>query len=278
MIKVVTDSTSDIPREIARDLDIEIIPAAIQWNGETFRDGIDIDADEFYRRLTTSTHHPTTSQPPPGDFVKVYQSLAQGSEGIVSIHISSKLSGTYQSALLAKQMMEQKLPIEVIDSQYNSMGLGLISIAAARVAKAGGKLQDVLEETKKAMSQIRMLGIFATLKYAIAGGRINKSFGRVASVLNIKPLLTFKNGEVAMAGVATAYSKGVDKIFNFVKNNLPIRDLAIVHSAIIDDAMKLRDRLGALIPSDKILVAPLGPSLGAHGGPGVLLVALRRSD
>jgi len=278
MIKVVTDSTSDIPREIARDLDIEIIPAAIQWNGETFRDGIDIDADEFYRRLTTSTHHPTTSQPPPGDFVKVYQSLAQGSEGIVSIHISSKLSGTYQSALLAKQMMEQKLPIEVIDSQYNSMGLGLISIAAARVAKAGGKLQDVLEETKKAMSQIRMLGIFATLKYAIAGGRINKSFGRVASVLNIKPLLTFKNGEVAMAGVATAYSKGVDKIFNFVKNNLPIRDLAIVHSAIIDDAMKLRDRLGALIPSDKILVAPLGPSLGAHGGPGVLLVALRRND
>ena len=278
MIKVVTDSTSDIPREIARDLDIEIIPAAIQWNGETFRDGIDIDADEFYRRLTTSTHHPTTSQPPPGDFVKVYQSLAQGSEGIVSIHISSKLSGTYQSALLAKQMMEQKLPIEVIDSQYNSMGLGLISIAAARVAKAGGKLQDVLEETKKAMSQIRMLGIFATLKYAIAGGRINKSFGRVASVLNIKPLLTFKNGEVAMAGVATAYSKGVDKIFNFVKNNLPIRDLAIVHSAIIDDAIKLRDRLGEMFPKNELIVAPLGSSLGVHGGPGVLLVALRRSD
>jgi DegV family protein with EDD domain len=278
MIKVVTDSTSDIPREVARDLDIEILPTSILWNGETLRDGIDINTDEFYRRLTTSTHQPTTSQPAPGDFLKVYQSLAGGYEGIVSIHISSKLSGTYQSALMAKEMMEQKLPIEVIDSQYNSMGLGLISIAAARVAGTGGKLHDVLEETRKAITQIRMLGIFATLKYAIAGGRINKSIGRVASVLNIKPLLTFKNGEVAMAGLAAAYSKGVDKIFDFVKNNLPIHDLAIVHSAVTDEAMKLRDRLGALIPSDKILVAPLGPSLGAHGGPGVLLVALRRND
>jgi DegV family protein with EDD domain len=278
MIKVVTDSTSDIPREIARDLNIEIIPATIQWNGETFRDGIDITADEFYRRLTTSTHHPTTSQPAPGDFVKVYQSLATGAEGIVSIHISSKLSGTYQSALLAREMMEQKLPIEVIDSQYNSMGLGLISIAAARVASAGGKLHDVLEETKKAIGQIRMLGVFATLKYAIAGGRINKSIGRVASVLNIKPMLTFKNGEVAMAGLATTYSKGVDKIFNFVKSNLPIHDLAIVHSAVIDEAMKLRDRLGEMFSRNDIIIAPLGSSLGVHGGPGVLLVALRRSD
>jgi DegV family protein with EDD domain len=237
-----------------------------------------MDADEFYRRLTTSVHHPTTSQPPPGDFVKVYQSLAGSYEGIVSIHISSKLSGTYQSALLAKQMIEQKLPIEVIDSQYNSMGLGLISIAAARVARAGGKLQDVVEETKKAITQIRMLGIFATLKYAIAGGRINQSIGRVASVLNIKPLLTFKNGEVAMAGLATAYSKGVDKIFDFVKNNLPVRDLAIVHSAVVDQAMKLRDRLGEVFPKKDIIVTPLGSSLGVHGGPGVLLVALRRSN
>src|SRR4030042_1491123 len=141
MLKIVTDRTSDIPKDVPRDLNIEIIPAYIQWNGETLRDGIDIDTDEFYRRLTTSTHHPTTSQPPPGEFVKLYQSLAGDAEGIVSIHISSKLSGVYQSALLAKQMMEQKLPVEVIDSQYNSMGLGLITIAAARVAKAGGKLK-----------------------------------------------------------------------------------------------------------------------------------------
>lgn len=278
MVRIVTDSTSDIPKEVARDLRIEIIPATIQWGEEALRDGIDIDADEFYRRLTTSPHHPTTSQPSPGDFAKVYQSLEGGADGIVSIHISSKLSGTYQSALLAKQMLEHKLSIEVIDSQYNSMGLGLITIAAARIARAGGNLQEVLEETRKAISQIRMLGIFATLKYVIAGGRINKSFGKVASVLNIKPMLTFKNGEVAMAGLATAYSKGVNKIFDFVKNNAPILDLAIVHSAIPEEAMKLRKRLGAVFPEKKILVAPLGPSLGVHGGPGVLLVALRRSD
>jgi DegV family protein with EDD domain len=277
MIKVVTDSTADIPHDIAGELDIEIIPAVIQWNGETLRDGVDITTDEFYRRLTTLTTMPTTSQPAPGDFIKLYQSLVGGCDGVVSIHISSKLSGVHQSAVLAKQTMGTKLPIEVVDSQYNSMGLGLITMAAARVAKAGGKLQDVLEETKKAISQIRMLGIFATLKYAIAGGRINKSLGRVASVLNIKPMLTFKNGEVAMAGLATSYSKGVNKIFHFVKNNLPVSDLAVVHSAAIDEAIRLRDRLGGLFPTKKIVIAPLGPSLGVHGGPGILLVALRRT-
>jgi DegV family protein with EDD domain len=278
MIKVVTDSTSDISREIAEELDIEIIPAVIQWNSETLRDGIDITPDEFYRRLTTSTTMPTTSQPAPGDFLKIYQSLATRCDGIISIHISSKLSGVYQSALLAKEMMESRLPIEIVDSQYNSMGLGLISMAAARVAREGGTFNDVLEETKKAINQIRMLSVFATLKYAIAGGRINKSLGRVASVLNIKPMLTFKNGEVAIAGLATAYSKGVDKIFHFVKNNLPISDLAVVHSYVIDEASKLRERLGGVFPEDKILLASLGPSLGVHGGPGVLLVALRRLD
>lgn len=278
MIKIVTDSTSDIPREIAEELDIEIIPAIIQWNGETLRDGIDITPDEFYRRLTTSTTMPTTSQPAPGNFLKLYQSLATGCDGIVSIHISSKLSGVYQSALIAKQTMGTKLPIEIVDSEYNTMGLGIITMAAARVAKAGGKLKDVLEETKKAISQIRMLGVFATLKYTIAGGRINKSFGRVASVLNIKPMLTFKNGEVAMAGLATTHSKGVDRIFHFVKKNLPVSDLAVVHSYVIDEATKLRKRLGGVFPEDKILLASLGPSLGVHGGPGVLLVALRRLD
>jgi DegV family protein with EDD domain len=277
MIKVVTDSTSDIPREIAGELDIEIIPTAIQWNGETLRDGIDITTDEFYRRLTTSATMPTTSQPAPGDFIKLYQSLVGGCDGVVSIHISSKLSGVHQSAVLAKQTMGTKLPIEVVDSQYNSMGLGLITMAAARVAKAGGKLQDVLEETEKAISQISMLGIFATLKYAIAGGRINKSIGRAVSILNIKPMLTFKNGEVAIAGLATAYSKGIDKIYNFVKNHLPVSDLAVVHSAAIDEAIRLRDRLGELFPTNKIIIAPLGPSLGVHGGPGILLVALRRT-
>jgi len=123
-----------------------------------------------------------------------------------------------------------------------------------------------------------MLGIFATLKYVIAGGRINKSFGKVASMLNIKPMLTFKNGEVSMPGLATAYSKGADKTFDFVKNNSPIRDLAIVHSSIPEEAMKLRERLGAVFPEEKIMVAPKGPSVGVRGGSGVLLMALRRGD
>jgi DegV family protein with EDD domain len=276
MVKIVTDSTSDIPNDIAKDLGITIVPCYVRFGKEEFRDGIDLKVKDFYPKLIGSKIHPNTAQPSPGDFIDVYSQLSESTDSIVSIHISSKLSGVYNSALQAKKLVNLKCQIEVVDSLFNSVGLGLITIAAAKLAKSGAKIEAVLEEISKAISQIKMLGIFDTLKYMIRGGRITKLKGTIISVIGVKPMLTFRNGEVVKAGLARTYSKGMDKLVTYVKNNMPITDLAIAHSAFEEGAMSLKKRLVDIFPGDKILISELGPALGVHGGPGVLLLALRQ--
>lgn len=275
MIKVVTDSTSDLPANIAKELGIEIIPIFLIWEGQTYLDGIDILPDEFYPRLANSSVLPTTSQPSPDDFKALYDRLANGADGIVSIHISSRLSGTCESALQAARAVSSRIPVEVVDSRLNTMGLGLVTMAAARLAKAGATLKEVVDEAKTAIGQIRMLGIFDTLKYVIAGGRIDRSLGRIASILNIKPLLTFRHGEVKLVGAARTYRKGMDKLADFISKNLPAQEMAVVHSANRQAADDLIAKIGSMIPEQNIHVNQLGVSLGVHGGPGILLVALR---
>lgn len=277
MIKVVTDSTADLPADIANELGIEVLPVYIIWNNQSFRDGVDMKIDEFYQRLATSQVLPTTSQPTIADFQNIYNKLAGQCEGIVSVHISSKISGTYNTALQAIQSLRGDSPIEVIDSKFNSIGLGLVAIGAARAAQAGGNLREVVEETQLAISQVRMFGVFDTLKYVIAGGRISRSVGGIATILNIKPMLTFKNGEVVRAGFTRTYSKAMARLVEFVKNNLPVQDLAIVHSAAFTAAEKLKQELHGIFPEDRILMNQLGAALGVHGGPGMLLVALRKA-
>ncbi|MBN1375347.1 MAG: DegV family protein [Dehalococcoidia bacterium] len=275
MIKVVTDSTSDLPTAIAKQMDIEVIPIFLVWEGKSYRDGIDIQPDEFYPRLANSNVLPTTSQPSPDDFKALYERLSDGADGIVSIHISSKISGTCESALQAARSVSSRVPVEVVDSQLNTMGLGLAAMAAARLAKAGASLKEVVAEARTAITQIRMLGIFDTLKYVIAGGRIDRSVGKIASILNIKPLLTFRHGEVKLAGATRTYRKGMDKLADFVRKNLPVKEMAVVHSANQQAADDLLKKIGAIIPAQNIYVNQLGVSLGVHGGPGILLVALR---
>jgi DegV family protein with EDD domain len=276
MVKIVTDSTSDIPNDIAKDLGITIVPCYVRFGREEFRDGIDLKVKDFYPKLIGSKIHPNTAQPSPGDFVDVYNRLSKSTDSIVSIHISSKLSGVYNSALQAKKLVDTKCQIEVVDSLFNSVGLGLITIAATKLAKSGAKIESVLEEISKAISQIKMLGIFDTLKYMIRGGRITKLKGTIVSVIGVKPMLTFRDGEVVQAGLARTYSKGMDKLVAYVRSNMPITDLAIAHSAFEEGAMSLKKRLVDILPEDKILISELGPALGVHGGPGVLLLALRQ--
>jgi len=277
MVKIVTDSTSDIPAEIAKNLGITVVPCYVRFGKEVFRDGVDLHTKEFYKKLLASDIHPNTAQPSPGDFVGFYNKLAESTDSIVSIHISSKLSGVYNSALQAKKLVDSRCQIEVVDSLFNSVGLGLITIAAAKLANSGAKIQLVLEEVSIEISQVKMLGIFDTLKYMIRGGRITKLKGAIAGVIGVKPMLTFRNGEVIQAGLARTYSKGIDKLVAYVKNNMPITDLAIAHSAFLEGAIHLKKQLADIFPEEKILISELGPALGLHVGPGVLLVAIRRS-
>jgi DegV family protein with EDD domain len=277
-VQVITDSTSDMPEGLPEELGIRIVPIYLRFGSETYRDGVDITRDEFYSKLASSPLHPATSQPNPEDFTSVYKEYCENTEGIVSIHISSRISGTFNSATMAKKTLETQCPIEIIDSKMNSGGLGLVAAAAARRAQSGAGLSEVIDEANKAVDEVRMFGMFETMKYLARSGRVNKTIAAVSRILSVMPLLTFHDGEIVRAGLVRAISKGTDKIYDFVKKNTPISELVIVHSKVADQADKLKKRLIEFIQEEKIAIAELGAGLGVHGGPGVLLAAIRRSE
>lgn len=274
-IKIVTDSSADLPAELVQELGITVVPLYVRFGDEVYRERVDITEDEFYQKLLHGTVHPVTIQPTPQDFIDVYQKLSQEADGIVSIHISSKLSGTCNSALQGKKMIEKGCPIEVVDSQSITMGLGLIDIVAATAAKAGEGLQQVVEEAKQAIPNTRVLGLLDTLKYLLLGGRIGKAKALLGSILNVKPMIALKDGEVVPAGQARTRTKGIQRLFDFVKDTSNIQDLAILHSTTPDEAQTLAERVDPIFTKERIKFARLGTTLGVHGGPDFLAVAIR---
>jgi len=276
VVKIVTDSTSDISPEVASALGITVVPVYIQFGDEVYRDGVDITNEEFYHKLATSVVHPVTSQPTPEDFTRVYSDCSRGANGIISVHISAKVSGIYNSALQGKKMIEGECQIEVVDSNVTSVGLALIVMAAAKLAGAGGSLLEVFEETQRAIKQVCMSGLVNTMKYLVLGGRLNKATAVVAGILDIKPLLAFKDGEIVRAGLVHTYMQGIDRLYKFVESKRNIQDLALAYSTEPGQASQLMARLGSVFPGNNIYLTQLGAGLGVHVGPGVLIVALRQ--
>ena len=276
-IKIVTDSSADLPAQLVQELGITVVPLYVRFGDEVYRERVDITEDEFYQKLLHGTVHPVTIQPSPQDFANVYQKLSPEADGIVSIHISSKLSGTCNSALQGKKMIEKGCPIEVVDSQSITMGLGLIDIVAATAAKAGEGLQQVVEEAKQAIPNTRVLGLLDTLKYLLLGGRIGKAKALLGSILKVKPMIALKDGEVVPAGQARTRTKGIQRLFDFVKDTSNIQDLAILHSTTPDEAQTLAERVDPIFTKERIKFARLGTTLGVHGGPDFLAVAIRGS-
>ena len=275
VVRIVTDSSADLPGLLAQELGITVVPLYVRFGEEVYRDRVDITEDEFYQRLTHDPVHPSTIQPSPQDFADVYQKLSQEADGIVSIHISSKLSGTCNSALQAKEMVGNKCPIEVVDSQILTMGLGLVTMAAAKEAEAGESLQRVVEMVKQIIPNIHLLGLLDTLKYLLLGGRIGKAKALLGSILNVKPVLTLKNGEVVPAGQVRSRSKGIGRLIDLVKNTENIEDLVVVYNTTIDEAQTMVERLGSVFNKEQIRLARIGPMLGVHMGPGTLIVVIR---
>jgi len=277
-VQVITDSTCDLPQDLAEGLGIRVVPIYLRFGEKTYRDGVDIQRDEFYSMLASSPYHPATSQPNPEDFATVYKEYCEEVDGIVSVHISSKISGTYNSAMIAKKTLESKCPIEVIDSKFNSAGLGLVVMAAARLAKSGASFSEVINEVRDVISQVRMYGMFETMKYLARSGRVNKTIAAASRILNVMPLLTFHDGEIVRAGLVRSIGKGMEKIYEFVKKNTPVSELIVVHSQVTAQANQLKQRLSEFIEEEKISIAELGAGLGVHGGPGVLLAAIRKAE
>ena len=274
-VKVVTDTTADLPSSIASELGIKVVPQYVRFGDQVFKDLVEISYDEFYKRLQNDPVHPSTSQPSPKDFIDAYKSVIPAKDGIISLHVSKKLSGTYDSAVQAKQLIVKDTVIEVIDTESVSMGLGLVAIMAARMAKQGASLKDITVAVNNAMPQMRLMGIFDTLKYLAAGGRIGKAKALLGSILSVKPVLTFKEGELQPAGQVRSRSKGIDRLVEWTGTLGKIADLAVVHTTTPDEAKALAERLGGYFPKNQIIISRLSAAVGAHAGPGTLFVVAR---
>jgi DegV family protein with EDD domain len=277
-VKIVTDSLSDITDDLARELGITVVPLYVRFGEEVYRDRVEMTTDEFYHKLVHGDTFPTTTQPPPGDFVDVYKKLAKETDEILVIVVSSKLSGTYQSALQAKDMVEEKCRIEVIDSQMVAMGLGLIVIEAAKAAKAGANLDKLADLVHKTIPRSHLVIYFDTLKYLAKGGRIGKAQGLMGAMLSIKPILTIKDGEMAPRTKVRSPAAGMDYLYNFMTGFSKIAALAVEHATTPDEADGLVERLSSIVPKERIYRSIVSPVLGTHAGPNALALTVLEAE
>jgi DegV family protein with EDD domain len=274
-VKIVTDSGSDLPIDLAKKLGITMVPVYIYFGDKAYKDGVDIGPDELYKKLVEGPVYPTTTQPIPSDFAEVYTALSKDAEAIVSIHLPAKVSGTYNAALQGVEMAKCKCDIHVFDSQTLAAGLGLVVLAATRVASSGGKLSEVLAETNRAIGHTQIRAVLDTLQYLLKGGRITKTRALVGALLSVKPILRTKDGELVQAGMARSYAKGIDQLFEFVRKYPDLKEVAISHTTVPEQAQALKQRLTSIIDKEKIQMFRVGAGLGVHGGPGTLIVAAR---
>jgi len=277
-VKIVTDTLCDITGDLAEELGITVLPVYVRFGEDVYRDRVEITTEEFYRRLVTDAAFPSTTQPTPKDFLDVYEKLAKEADEILVVNLSSKLSGTYQSALQAKDMFEGKCRIEVIDSQLVIMGMGLVVIAVAKAVQAGANLDEAVALVHRAIPRSHSVMLMDTLKYLAKGGRIGKAQNLLGSLLSVKEILTLKDGEVAPQTRVRTRAAGIDYLCNFVSGFPHIEHLAVEHTTTPDDANKLVERLSSLFPKEQIYISTVSPVIGAYVGPQVLSVSILEAE
>jgi DegV family protein with EDD domain len=276
-VRIVTDSSVDLTRELAAEYGITIVPAYVNFGKETYRDGVDISPSEIYERLMHGNIHPTTAQATPADFAKVYQDLAKEADEIISIHMSVKFSGYYRSAQQGAAEADVKSHITVIDSATVSMALGIICMSAARLGQQNADISVIMDDIKDSMKNTHLMATLDTLKYLAMGGRIGKAKALLGSILNVKPIVTVRDGELAPSGNMRTRAKAIEKLYEFVAGAKDIKEIAVVHNTTPGEANALRDRFVSLVPADRLHVTQFGPAMGIHTGPGTMVVAVRDS-
>lgn len=275
-IALVTDSTCDLPESVVKDKNITVIPLNVHFGEETFLDGIDLQSNEFFEKLSTSEIHPQTSQPSVGRFVETYNDLLKKHDSILSLHISSKLSATYNSALQAQKEIGNE-NIKVIDSMNGTLGLGAIVHHIADLNQKGESFENLVKEAEKIIPNAIFMGLVPTLEYLAKGGRIGKARAFMGSLLKIKPILSAVDGEIQSVGKARTLIKGMDFIVDEMKNR-KISKLFIVHANHEERANLLKEKTKDLIDPKDIIIAEFGPVVGTHLGPGAFGVGFISSE
>lgn len=280
MLRIVTDSTCDLPREAIQALGITVVPLSIFFGEEELLDGVDIQADQFFRRLERDPNMPRTSQPSPALFARAYKKLVdEGATEILSIHISEKLSGTMESARQGAQALREEpghedVRIEHLDSASVSLALGIGVMEAAKLARGGSGLDEARALAADIFRRTHIFVTLDTLEYLRRGGRMSRGQEILGTLLKVKPVLSIQDGEVVPIGRVRTRQRAIEDIISRCADLRPVEHLFVLHSTTPDEAVYVRDRLAALDAQAAITVGRITPVVGTHGGPGVLGVGV----
>jgi DegV family protein with EDD domain len=275
-IALVTDSTAYLPADVVAEQGITVVPLYVNFGDESYRDNVDILPDDFYARLPTAKVMPSTSQPSRGDFATVYQRLAdQGATAIISIHISSLLSGTVSSALMARDDVPD-VPIYVVDSLSTSMGLGFMVLEAARQAAAGRPAEEIVRSLEAMRDDVRILFLVDTLEFLHRGGRIGGAAAFLGSMLSLKPLLTLRDGRIEALERVRTKRRAVRRMLDLVADEMGGRTVraAVLHAAVAQEGQALCEDLPQHLDCCEVYLTELSPVIGTHTGPGALGVVI----
>ena len=276
-IRIVTDSSCDLPQDVADRLGIVIVPLSIRFGDDEFIDRTTITADEFWRRCAASAELPQTAAPSPGQFEQAYRDLAaQGATGIVVISLSSSLSFTMQSAELAAKAVAPGIDVRVVDSRNASLGVGLTAVECAERAAAGDGIDTIVALAQSLVPRTHVFGALDTLENLKKGGRIGGAKAMLASALAIKPLIEVRDGEVAEAGKQRTRGKALNSLVETLRNAGTVERLAVLHAQCpdVDDfVVKVRE-----VYAGEILVGDIGAVIGTHAGQGTIGIAFRTAE
>ncbi len=266
-VQVITDSTSDLPLALRKDLGIEVVPLTISFGGVNYRDGIDLTPDQFFTMLQESDELPKTSQPPVTAFEEAFRAALDQGQDVVCVTISSELSGTFNAARLAAEAVGGER-IVVIDSRAATMQLGWVAVAAARRANEGASLDDVAAETRDALGRVSLFAVLRTLDYVYKGGRIGKAAQLVGSALAIKPIITLVDGVVVPMERVRTWKKAVARATELVHPTPS--DILVLHSGNPEDAGSVAENLRQRYPAAAIDIDYAGATIGTYAGPGAI--------
>ncbi|MEY8746575.1 DegV family protein [Paenibacillus tundrae] len=276
-VAIVTDSTADIPEELIRKYGIHVVPLRVLFGEETYADGVELTPEEFYTKLGKAATLPTTSQPSPTEFMNVYQSLLDEDpeRAIVSIHLSSGMSGTYQSALLGKSLLEREGDITVLDSKSASYGYGLLVVQAAELALQGKSAVDIASAVEGMHRTRKLFFLVDTLEYLQKGGRIGKAAAIFGTLLNIKPILSIdEEGIIYAVEKVRGQKKAMARIIELFQQDFAGKrvNVAIGHTADPGSAIACAEQLRGHFTLNEVVYTNIGAVIGSHVGPGVIAI------
>jgi DegV family protein with EDD domain len=271
-VRVVTESTADIPPKMAARLGITIIPSYVVFGSDTYRDGVELTRQQFYQKLAETRVIPTTAAPAPAIYEEVYRRLAEETEQIVSIHLASRLSALHNSASVAARGVKEAR-IAVIDSEQVTMGYGWMAIAAAEAARRGEALEQIVALVEGMKRRSWVLAVLDTLEYIHRGGRVGWVQAMIGTLLQIKPIIEIRMGEVGLVERARTLERSLGRLLDLIEAFGPLERAIVLHANVPDRAERVADRLQAIAPGWERLVGQAGVTIASHAGPGAVGIA-----